>query len=246
MRTVLRDAVRPIKMRDRTHYLIISLIPGRRKVTLFMKPRIEKRSESRMKYFKPELYVRYNSRNDAEADHADREWEKAIHAYREHLTKISKKLNDRVKDLAENICLHDAHLISSQGFDSDLPLLPHIRTWVISLRSKEKMIVLVYLLWREAGVSTAQNKWPFSKLCTLWLYDEVDFEQDSSFLFWHRILLSNGKVISIPFFDVFVHSFSDGNHDAAITSRKSAESAPTPGPSKRRIVLPKDRHKYGL
>ncbi len=59
------------------------------------------------------------------------------------------------------------------------------------------MIVLVYLLWREAGVSTgAEQNGRSPNFVPLWLYDEVDFEQDSSFPFWHRILLSDGKVIS--------------------------------------------------
>jgi len=248
MRTGLPDAVRPIKMRDLARCLIISLIPGRQKVIRFMKLQIEKHSESRMKYFKPELYLRYNSRDDADADRADRHWEKAIHAYTEHLRTFSKKMNDRVKDLAENLCLHDARLISSEGYLSALPLLPHFRTWVISLRTNGKIVNLFYLLWGEVAESTAQKKWPFSKLSAHWLYDEVDFEPDSPFLYWHRVLLSDGRVISIPFFDVFVHSFSEQSSETAINSTGRAQPAhtPEPEPTARRVVKMKDREKFGL
>jgi len=116
------------------------------------------------------------------------------------------------------------------------------------VRFAEDERLVFYLLWRQAGVSTAQKKWPFSKLCPLWLYDEVDFEPDSPFLFWHRILLSDGRVISIPFFDVFVHSFSEENSDAAITSRGKAKPTPTREVkrTRRRIVRPEDREKYGF
>src|SRR6476646_1790579 len=81
-----------------------------------------------MQYFKPELYLRYNSRDDATADRADRDWEKAIHAYEEHLSKFAEEMNDHVKDLAENLCLHDAQLISSQGYVSARPSQPDVRT----------------------------------------------------------------------------------------------------------------------
>jgi len=213
-----------------------------------MKLQIEKHTESCMKYFKPELYLQYNSGDDADADRADRHWENAIHAYKDHLSTFSKKMNDRVKELAEKLCLHDAQLISSQGYLSALPLLPHFRTWVISLRTNGKIANLFYLLWGEVGVSTAQKKWPFSKLCTHWLYDEVDFEPDSPFLYWHRILLSDGRVISIPFFDVFVHSFSEQNSETATSSRGKAQPTPTlePEPNRRRIVRLKEREKFGF
>jgi len=213
-----------------------------------MKPQIEKRSESRMKFFKPELYLRYNSRDDAVADRADREWEEAIHAYKQNLNKFSQKMNHHVKDLAENLCFHDAQVLSSQGYLSARPLQSVVRTWFISLRSNGKIVNVLYLLWGEARVSTAQKKWPFSKLCTHWLYDEVDFEPDPPFLYWHRILLSDGRVISIPFFDVLIDSFPEQSSESAISSRGRAQPTPTPEmePTGRRVVRRKDREKLGF
>jgi len=47
-----------------------------------MKHQIEKRPEAMMKFFTPELYIRCNSTDDAEADRADEDWEKAIRDYK--------------------------------------------------------------------------------------------------------------------------------------------------------------------
>jgi hypothetical protein len=57
----------PIPTRARMPYPISNLILGRQKVILLMKPRIEERSEGRMKFFKPSLYLRYNSPDDTVA-----------------------------------------------------------------------------------------------------------------------------------------------------------------------------------
>jgi hypothetical protein len=250
MRTGVPTAARPTRMPGRAHCRIISLITGRQKVTHFMKPKIEKRTESGMKYFKPELYLRYNSRDDATADRADREWEQAIQTYKKHLSKFSKEMNEHinVKELAENLCLHDAQLISSRGFISARPFQQAVRTWILSLRSNGNIINIVYFLWGEAQVSTAQNKWPFSKLFTHWLYDEVDLEQGSPFHYWHRILLSDGSVISIPFLDVFVDSFAEQNSETAMNLTGRIQPTPTPALEKprRQIVSRKDRKKIGL
>ena len=65
-----------------------------------------------MRFFTPELYLRYNSLVDAVANRADEDWEKAICDYNKHLAKYAKQMNPRVKYLAEALCLHDAELIS--------------------------------------------------------------------------------------------------------------------------------------
>jgi hypothetical protein len=44
-----------------------------------------------MKFFTPELYIRYNSKEDAEADRADEDWEKSIRNYKSHLETLTKR-----------------------------------------------------------------------------------------------------------------------------------------------------------
>jgi hypothetical protein len=178
-----------------------------------------------MGFFKPGLYIRYNSDDDAIADRADQEWERAIRAYKDHLKTFTGKMNERAKDVAESLDLHDAEVLS---FQADLParplILPPFSPGVatISLRSGGKFINLFYLLWDEVAESAAPKRWPFSKRQVHWLYDEFDcVEYPWPPLFWHRVLLSDGRVISIPFTDVVVSSFSGESPQAEmITYRR--------------------------
>src|SRR4051794_32832671 len=105
MRTEARNSASRIPARGLAPCRTLSPIQGRRLVTRSMKHPTERRFEGTMKFFTPELYLRYNSPDDAEADRADEEWEEALRAYRDHLAKYSRDMNDRVKDLAECLCL---------------------------------------------------------------------------------------------------------------------------------------------
>ena len=176
-----------------------------------MKLRTERRSERSMKFFKPRLYLRYNSEDNAIADRADAEWERAIRAYRKHLSTFSDRMNGRVKSVAENLTLHDAEILSLQP---EIPVQPWFQppysrgAATISLRNAGKITHLCYLLWDEVDEAPPPKGWPFSPLRVHWLYDEIDrAEAPWPSLFWHRILLSDGRVLSIPFTDVIVESF---------------------------------------
>src|SRR5438552_446105 len=61
-----------------------------------------------MKYFTPELYLRFNSRDPAEVAKAHDNWEDALEGYREHLRRISSEMTANVRETAESLCLHDA------------------------------------------------------------------------------------------------------------------------------------------
>ena len=180
-----------------------------------------------MRFFKPGLYLRYNSDDDAIADRADREWERAIRAYKEHLATFSAQMNDGVKYVAESLCLHDAEILS---FQAEIPIHPLFSSSAFSpgaatiwLKSNEEIINLFYLLWDEVAESAAPKRWPFSKHHVHWLYDEIDrADAPSPSVFWHRILLSDGRVISIPFSDVIVNAFSGSNPQPVIIARRRA------------------------
>ncbi len=94
-----------------TRYLIINPIRGHPRGTHFMKPQIEKPFERVMRYFTPELVVRFNSPDDLEADRADAEWEAAMRAYREHLDGLRARMPKQVERLAD-LCLHDAEILA--------------------------------------------------------------------------------------------------------------------------------------
>jgi hypothetical protein len=67
-----------------------------------------------MKYFTPELYLRFNSPNDGDADGADEAWEEASRKYKHYLKEHRCKMPPNIRDLAEKTCLHDAMLLGWQ------------------------------------------------------------------------------------------------------------------------------------
>jgi hypothetical protein len=192
-----------------------------------MKLQTEKRSERRMRFFTPNLYMRYNSDDEGIANRADGEWEKAIRAYKKHLERFSARMNERVKLVAETLCLHDAEILS---FQAGIPVHPWFQppysqgAATISVKSDGTIINLFYMLWNEVDESAAPKHWPFSKLRAQWLYDEIDCVDQPSdpSLFWHRMLLSDGRVISIPFTDVVVNSFSGDHPRPIVVTRRRA------------------------
>ena len=177
-----------------------------------------------MNYFTPELYRRYNSPDDAEADRADEDWEQALRAYQSRLASLSLVMNERLKELAENVCLHDAEVLSMQEDVPvrTLPTLPPLPFATVSLRQDSQIIHLVYVVWGDVVETSPPEDWPFSTLRTHWLYDEIDLERRDANLYWHRILLSDGRVVAIPFVDVVVQSFFEDRPEAALVSRKRA------------------------
>jgi hypothetical protein len=177
-----------------------------------------------MKFFKPELYLRYSSPDDAIADCARTEWEQAVCAYHTHLSRFSTKMSDRVRDLAEELCLHDAELLSLQQDVTDPLILPPMQAPValISVRSIGRITQIFYSTWAKIGLSTAPGEWPPCGLRPHWLCDEIDLEPGPSsiHLYHHRILWSDGRVITIPFFDLVVHSFSEPDPQTAIIAQR--------------------------
>ena len=66
---------------------------------------------------------------------------------------------------------------------------------------------LIYVLWDRTRTHQPQESWPFSTQRKHWLYDEVDVAPIRHGLFVHRVLLSDGTVLEIPFVSTLVHSF---------------------------------------
>ena len=147
-----------------------------------------------MNYFTPERYVAFNSPDAAVADRADDEWERSIVAYRRHLKRIQPQLPAKVRQLATDICFHDAEYlgmskISIPGNAGDLA--------VLSVRHGGQVHVLTYLLVAEPLVSRPVEAAVFKADHPHWLYDEFDI--DDSGTVTHHILISDGRVVSLRF-----------------------------------------------
>jgi hypothetical protein len=89
---------------------------------------------------------------------------------------------------------------------------------VITVKQTECVTTLIYMLWDRIRESPATSGWPFSGERPHWLYDELDWAEDGRELLLHRILLSDGRVLEIPFLTVAIHSYSLAEAAAAIQS----------------------------
>jgi len=171
-----------------------------------------------MKFFTPQLYQQFNSANAEEADRANEQWEQAIRDYQKHLNEIRDRMSTQVSKLSE-LDLHDAEILArveeSQAvmfhefpFPFPLPLPFWTAVAVVSVTRDGEILSLIYSLWDRLREREAPAGWRFSKLRVHWLYDELDMisgHRGGAFL--HRILLSDGTVLEIPFLTVLIHRF---------------------------------------
>jgi hypothetical protein len=172
-----------------------------------------------MRYFTPQLYRLFNSADDEEADRADEAWEAAIGEYRRHLDAVRDRIPSNVAKLAD-LDLHDAEVLSrakevqaegpffSNYFPFPVPLAFWSAVAVVTARQGADLVSLIYGLWDHLRERPAPEDWPFSKVREHWLYDEVDVASDRRGPFLHRILLSSGVELEVPFTTVVIHRFA--------------------------------------
>ncbi len=177
-----------------------------------------------MQFFTPELYVRFNSPDDNVADKAYQEWEKASERYSQHVETFRNRASSQIQRLIE-LSLHDALILSrveqiQPGGPNLFHEFPHpflAPIWyamaIITLKDEDTIRSLIYCLWDSVRARSHQEGWPFSKEGEHWLYDEVEpvsLERRGmgSGAYFHRILLSSGIELEIPFTTLFIHEFS--------------------------------------
>ncbi|MBV9123376.1 MAG: hypothetical protein JO112_08470 [Planctomycetes bacterium] len=81
---------------------------------------------------------------------------------------------------------------------------------------------MIYALWDHIRENPAPEDWPFSKRREHWLYDEVDTASQRQELFLHRILLSSGVELEIPFVAVVIHRFAVPSEPEGAENKQSA------------------------
>lgn len=136
-----------------------------------------------MKYFTPELYIRINSEYP---DKADKDWVDACTAYVAQLASVK---DPRVDELI-SLYLHDAEL---QHFN---PLKGRL---VLLLVDNDTALTLNYTLTSPIKVHPRVELWRFSTSRPCWAYEELDKQGED---FVQNILLSDGRVLEIPFSNV--------------------------------------------
>jgi hypothetical protein len=169
-----------------------------------------------MRYFTPELFMQFNSFDPEEAERADEAWDKAETAYKEQVERIREAWPESVRKLS-SLCLHDTDVLSREeqfvlmepfpegpgAFRHTYPFWTAIAG--VSVRQGDEILTLFYVLADRMKVREAPDGWRFSRLREHWLYDEVDFLCDNHGPFVHRILLSTGVTLEIPFTGVGFH-----------------------------------------
>jgi hypothetical protein len=185
-----------------------------------------------MRYFTQQLYRQYNSADDEEADRAEQAWEAALEEYRQHRDDLRDRMPANVGKLAD-LNLHDAEILarteeiqpgapfSFPEFPSPLPVALWSAVAIVSVRLGGDVVSLIYCLWDRIREFPAPKDWPFSKLREHWLYDEVD-RSETGGPFLHRILLSSGLELDIPFTTVVIHRFAFHPHEATEAAQQSA------------------------
>ncbi len=148
-----------------------------------------------MKFFTPELYLDFNSRDRKKVLSAHDKWEHALEAYGAHLRRIGPRLPSRVRELANSLCLHDAEFE-----DYLLPTVDRRPLAILMLRHESESIYLVYMLAKKPQTKKTKRPWPFSQQPVLWLYDEFDIDVDG--FPQHEILLSDGRMLTFRFTDL--------------------------------------------
>jgi hypothetical protein len=174
--------------------------------------------EKHMRYFTRQLYQDFNSPDDAVADRADEAWEAALREYGKHLDSFRDRMPSNVAKLAD-LNLHDADVLSraeevqpGAPFYHDFPFPVPLAFWsavaIVSVRLGGDILSLIYNLCDHIREHPAPDDWKFSKQREHWMYDEVDIASEGRGPFVHRILLSSGVELEIPFTTVVLHRFA--------------------------------------
>lgn len=163
-----------------------------------------------MRCFTPQLFIRFNAADHAEADQADDAWEEALAAYRKHLGAIPDRLPSQVRKPA-GFNLHDAQWVAYEpAFPFATEPSGPFPFWsamaILSLRQDQTILSLIDLLGDRVRENAAPKDWPFYDRFTHWLYDEVDVDPAHPARFIHRILWSDGRSIEVPFMSVVTHT----------------------------------------
>jgi len=184
-----------------------------------------------MKFFTPELYVRFGSSDDDVALPAHEEWEQVIKRYRRHYKKIETQLPLALRKFHDEQCLHDADLFAPAILPANAPWngpeVVIVAQQVNTLFPEfiNTLAILQYTITTDAVVEVPLQAEIFRKVQPIWLYDEVDVVEPG--VFSHEILVSDGRVIKLRFRDF-------NYHIAPLCLPTAAAEAPTP--SKKRMA----------
>ena len=149
-----------------------------------------------MKYFTPDLLIRYGSPDVEVAEGAFKDWERRQATYLTKLDAIREKLPKKLQSLLKNFYLHDAKVVGA--FTSK-------KTFFIVLQldaQRDRFLVVRYKLAGKPRFfehSSAAEKTPPLE----WLYDEIHVQKAKpSPVFRQSILFTGGRELRLAFRDL--------------------------------------------
>jgi hypothetical protein len=152
-----------------------------------------------MKYFTPDLLVRFGSEDDAIANAAQEEWDNACDRYGQYLDSIKGQLPPGLQYLEEHYQLHDAEVrgLGKQG---------HSFVMVLQLDSPpQPLVTLTFDLMDEPTINEDTLPQQLrSRGVVEWQYDELELLPGEPPTWSWSVLLSNGWEVTLRFRSVQV------------------------------------------
>jgi hypothetical protein len=157
-----------------------------------------------MKFFTPDLLFRFGSEDDATADAANEEWERANDKYLQRLQKIRHLLPRGARSLLRNHCLHDARVVML-----GVPEGHRVISLLLELDTpRDQGLLLRYDLQKPPALlkhaELAEIGTPLE-----WLYDEFDVAKPVQRpVFTHSILFTGGRELRLTFRNLLLTPFA--------------------------------------
>lgn len=149
-----------------------------------------------MKYFTPELVIRFGSLDDEVADAAQHEWEEALENYEKHLQQLRPDFPAPLQQL-ELLLLHDAKVLSIAQRQKQLIMVLHKEI------PPRDLVILTYELESELLIVKEALPAQFRREVMEFMYDEIEVTHNNQHaVFCQSILFSNGWEIRLQFSNI--------------------------------------------
>jgi hypothetical protein len=166
-----------------------------------------------MKFFTPDMLILLNSPDDAVSGSAMDAWEVAAAAYETHLTKLAQEMPAGVRILAD-LNLHDGEILTwgrpggRARPNGSVGVGGSGKQSVVAIRLDDVFTSITYDLTAAVRSSSRRTTKPFQARDHVdWLYDELDVGPAGRGTYLHRVMLSDGRVVEVPFSSVVVQQF---------------------------------------
>ena len=162
-----------------------------------------------MTCYTPEFYLRFSKSEGAEAARLDQEWEDREAALWAELMTFVDRMPLELRKLAEEITFHDAEVLGWQSIPSKFAgratltnngtQTVYAGRFELELKLGNSLYLVTYSLCAPVRELPAPENWPYPSQPLDWLYSEFHEIPGG---FEERILLSDGRVLEIPCFQV--------------------------------------------